>query len=112
MRHLFEETLPSYVMDLYLRLANRKPLFVRIQAKLRKAVETLEFFTSTEWHFSNANIFALIDEMSDVDNKMFNIDVRHIDWKLYIEHYCLGTKKYLLKEDMSKMAKCRRELTK
>jgi fatty acyl-CoA reductase len=93
-------------------MANRKPLFIKIQAKLRKAVETLEFFTSTEWKFSNANIYSLIDEMSDVDIKLFNIDVRDIDWQVYIEHYCLGTKKFLLKEDMSKMEKCRRELAK
>ena len=50
--------------------------------------------------------------MNETDNKIFNIDVRGLDWKKYVEHYCLGTKKYLLKEDMSKMNKCRKELAK
>lgn len=43
---------------------------------------------------------------------MFNINVREINWKLYIENYCLGIKKYLLKEDMAKMDKCRKALAK
>jgi fatty acyl-CoA reductase len=50
--------------------------------------------------------------MNEVDNKTFNVDVRELSWRNYIEHYCLGIKKYLLKEDMSKMANCRRKLFK
>ena len=44
--------------------------------------------------------------------KTFNVDVRDLNWRNYIEQYCLGTKKYLLKEDMSKMTKCRKDLVK
>ncbi len=43
---------------------------------------------------------------------MFNIDVRPLHWGNYMEQYCLGTKKYALKEDMTKMNKCRKELKK
>lgn len=109
-RNFFEEMIPSYIMDLYLRLASRRPLFVRLQSRIKKAVETLEFFTSTEWEFTNDNVFKLINEMNEVDNKMFNIDVKELHWKNYLEQYCLGTKKYALKEDMTKMNKCRKEL--
>jgi len=109
-RSFFEELIPAYIMDSYLRLANRKPLFVKIQGRIKKAVETLEFFTSTQWEFTNDNVYKLINEMNEVDNKMFNFDVKDLHWKSYIEAYCLGTKKYALKEDMTKMNKCRREL--
>ena len=111
-RHLFEETFPSYIMDLYLRLIHRKPLFVRLQSRIKKAVGTLEFFTSNQWEFTNDNIFKLTEEMNEVDNKIFNIDVRELHWKSYIEQYCLGTKKYLLKEDMTRMNTCRKQLFK
>jgi fatty acyl-CoA reductase len=70
LRHLFEEVLPSYIMDLYLRLANRKTLFVRLQSRIQKAVQTLEFFTSTEWEFTNDNFYAIMAEMNEVDNKV------------------------------------------
>lgn len=110
LRNFFEEMIPSYIMDFYLRLISRRPLFVRLQSRIKKAVETLEFFTSTQWEFTNDNVYKLISEMNEVDNKMFNIDVRDLHWKTYLESYCLGTKKYALKEDMAKMNKCRNEL--
>jgi len=109
-RSFVEQSIPSFIMDLYLRMANRKPMFVRLQKRIGKAVETLEFFTSTQWEFTNDNIYKLISEMNEVDNKMFNIDVKDLHWKSYIEQYCLGTKKYALKEDMTRMNKCRKQL--
>lgn len=109
-RNFFEELIPAYIMDFYLRCASRKPLFVRLQGRIKKAVETLEFFTSTQWEFTNDNVYKLISEMNEVDNKMFNVDVKDLHWKSYLESYCLGTKKYALKEDMTKMSKCRKEL--
>lgn len=111
-RHFIEEYMPSYIMDLYLKMMNKKTLFVRLQSRIQKAVETLEFFTSTQWEFTNDNSFKMISEMNEIDNKIFNVDVRELNWKNYIEQYCLGTKKYLLKEDMSKMGQCRRQLSK
>ncbi|RNA15898.1 fatty acyl- reductase 1-like [Brachionus plicatilis] len=111
-RHFFEEMIPSYVMDFYLKIIHKKPIFVRVQSKIKKAVETLEFFTSTEWEFTNDNIFFVSNEMNEVDKRIFNIDVKDLHWRSYIEQYCLGTKKYLLKEDMGKVNKCRKELKK
>lgn len=110
LRQVFEETIPSYIMDMYLRVVNRRPLFVRLQGRIAKAVETLEFFTSTEWEFSNENIYMIMNEMNEVDNKIFTVDVKPINWRNYMEQYCLGTKKYLLKEDMTKMNACRKQL--
>jgi fatty acyl-CoA reductase len=69
-RHMIEEVLPSYIMDLYLKLANRKTLFVRLQSRIQKAVQTLEFFTSTQWEFTNDNFYAIMSEMNEVDNKV------------------------------------------
>lgn len=45
---------------------------------------------------------------------MFYLDVKEIDWDVYIENYCLGVKKFLLKEDTSELRidKCRTDLTK
>ena len=72
----------------------------------------MEFFTTRQWEFTNDNVYKIISEMNELDNKVFNVDVRELNWKNYIENYCLGTKKYLLKEDMSNMNKCRQQLLK
>ncbi len=44
--------------------------FVRLQSRIRKAVETLEFFTSNQWEFTNDNVHYLINEMNQTDNRV------------------------------------------
>lgn len=55
--------------------------FVRIQDKLRKAVGSLEFFTSSEWKFDNANLFMLEGLLSSDDKKASQM---HICSNVYI----------------------------
>lgn len=42
----------------------------------------------------------------------FNFDVRQLNWPEYIENYCIGTKKYVLNEDMSDIPAARQHLRK
>jgi fatty acyl-CoA reductase len=110
-RHALYEALPAYCMDAYISLCTKqRPMFVRLQAKLARGVETLEFFTSTQWEFTNDNIWAIQAEMNGEDRRQFNVDVTELSWASYIEQYCLGIKRYLLKEDMTRMVVCRRKL--
>lgn len=44
--------------------------------------------------------------------QMFNFDVRQLNWPEYIENYCIGTKKYVLNEDMSDIPAARQHLRK
>ncbi|CAL1532097.1 unnamed protein product [Lymnaea stagnalis] len=103
----FDQIIPAYIMDFYLRITGKKPMFVKIQDKLSKAVTTLEFFTSNEWHFHNDNIFMLLANMSDEDRRTFCFDPRSIDWKKYMLNYCLGVKQFVLKEDIAELPRAR-----
>lgn len=104
---IFDHLLPAYLMDVYLRLIGRKPMFVRIQDRLWKAVKTLEFFTSRQWNFSNDNVFILLSKLSTEDKKTFQFDPRVIDWSRYMENYCLGAKQFVLKEEISELPQAR-----
>ncbi|KAL8568138.1 hypothetical protein ACOMHN_027661 [Nucella lapillus] len=106
----FDHLLPAYLMDAYLRLVGRKPMFVKIQDRLWKAVNTLEFFTSRQWNFCNDNIFMLLTKLSNEDKKTFPFDPRSIDWATYMENYCLGVKQFVLKEEISELPKARVDL--
>ncbi|KAI2564986.1 fatty acyl-CoA reductase 2 [Homo sapiens] len=48
--------------------------------------------------------------MSPEDQRVFNFDVRQLNWLEYIENYVLGVKKYLLKEDMAGIPKAKQRL--
>lgn len=52
------------------------------------------------------------DSLSSCVLQTFNFDVRQLNWPEYIENYCLGTKKYVLNEDMSDIPAARQHLRK
>jgi fatty acyl-CoA reductase len=83
---------------------------IKLQKKIRKGVETLEFFTQQQWEFTNDNLCQLMSEMSATDLKNFNFDVRKLIWPTYMEEYIIGTKKHVLKEDFSRIPKCREDI--
>jgi alcohol-forming fatty acyl-CoA reductase len=85
---------------------------MRVQEKLSRAVACLEFFTTHEWRFSNANVVRLAGELSPKDREMFNFDMRSLQWPLYMEQYVLGTRRFLLKDDPSTFPAARRHLRK
>lgn len=44
--------------------------------------------------------------------QMFNFDVRQLHWAEYMESYCMGTKKYVLNEELSGLPAARKHLNK
>jgi len=98
-----DHLLPAWLMDQVTRFSGGKPKFVRIQNKLWKAVEVLEYFTSREWHWTNDNMLFLKEQMNQDDQQEFDFDVRNIDWDVYLQNYFLGTKTFALKETDEKL---------
>lgn len=44
--------------------------------------------------------------------QVFNFDVRQLHWAEYMENYCMGTKKYVLNEELSGLPAARKHLNK
>ncbi|OQV24146.1 Fatty acyl-CoA reductase 1 [Hypsibius exemplaris] len=74
--------LPAYIFDMALRLVGKKP--------------------------SASNVGSMMHEMSSGDREVFYLDAREVHWPSYIENYCLGMKKFLLKEDLDNLPRARR----
>ena len=51
---------------------------------------------------------ALIDQMSETDRKVFNFDIRTINWNNYCESFWLGVRRHILKERDEDLARARR----
>uniref|UniRef100_A0A671M4Z1 Fatty acyl-CoA reductase 1 n=2 Tax=Sinocyclocheilus anshuiensis TaxID=1608454 RepID=A0A671M4Z1_9TELE len=81
-------------------------------ARLHKAMMVLEYFTSHSWVWNMDNVTMLMNQMGSEDKKAFNIDVRQLHWAEYMENYCMGTKKYVLNEELSGLPAARKHLTK
>jgi len=48
--------------------------------------------------------------MTPEDQKTFYFDPRTLHWPTYIENYCMGTKKFILREDLSGLPAARARL--
>uniref|UniRef100_A0A8D3DJ94 Fatty acyl-CoA reductase n=1 Tax=Scophthalmus maximus TaxID=52904 RepID=A0A8D3DJ94_SCOMX len=105
-------TLPALLYDGYLRLAGRKPRMMKTITRLHKAMMVLEYFTSHSWAWNTDNVAMLLAQMSPEDKKVFNFDVRQLHWAEYMENYCMGTKKYVLNEELSGLPAARKHLNK
>lgn len=107
LRSFFDQQLPAYFLDFCMWMTGRRPIFVKIHDKITSSVNLMDFFTSNQWEFANDNVFRLMSKMSERDRELFDFDVRKIDWSDYLEDYVLGTKTFMLKEDVSKIALAR-----
>lgn len=56
--------------------------------------------------------FKVINSESFCFMQTFNFDVRQLHWAEYMENYCMGTKKYVLNEEMSGLPAARKHLNK
>ncbi|XP_065343905.1 putative fatty acyl-CoA reductase CG5065 isoform X2 [Cloeon dipterum] len=103
---------PALVLDTIARLSGKKPIMMRVQQKLSRAVSCLEFFTTHEWRFTSHNVTQLAGKLSPVDQQLFDFDIRGVDWAIYMEQYVLGTRRFILKEDNSTFPAAHRHLRK
>ncbi|XP_044042211.1 fatty acyl-CoA reductase 1 isoform X5 [Siniperca chuatsi] len=109
---LVSHKFPALIYDLFLRLTGQKPQMMRIFNRLHKAIGLLEYFSSQDWEWNSENMSMLMSQLTPEDRKTFNFDVRQLNWPEYIENYCIGTKKYVLNEDMSDIPAARQHLRK
>ncbi|NWU09264.1 FACR1 reductase, partial [Cephalopterus ornatus] len=114
---------PAFLYDTYLRITGRSPRMMKTITRLHKAMMLLEYFTSHSWTWSNENMTMLMNQLNPEDKKAtnsesfyfvqtFNFDVRQLHWAEYMENYCMGTKKYVLNEEMSGIPAARKHLNK
>uniref|UniRef100_A0A670XYK8 Fatty acyl-CoA reductase n=1 Tax=Pseudonaja textilis TaxID=8673 RepID=A0A670XYK8_PSETE len=103
---------PAFLYDIYLRITGRNPRMMKTITRLHKAMVLLEYFTSNSWDWNTDNVNMLMSQLSPEDKKVFNFDVRQLHWAEYMENYCMGTKKYVLNEEMSGLPAARKHLNK
>lgn len=104
--------IPAYIADFLTRLMGGKPILVKLYRKFDQASSVLRAFTSRQWQFNAENRTMLIEEiMSEEDKRLFNCDVRALDWSHFIRDYTLGVRQFILKEPMGNLKQARANLS-
>jgi hypothetical protein len=106
---------PSFVPPPFLHSISNNFIFnrmIKVQDKLAKSVECLEYFTTHQWKFHSDNVMALLDALDDKDRQQFQFDVRTIQWDDYVEKYVLGFRQFLFKQNPSSLEDSRKRMSK
>ncbi|XP_077994959.1 fatty acyl-CoA reductase 1-like [Glandiceps talaboti] len=110
--HFIYQTAPFYFFDLLSRIKGQKARMLRIDDKVKKAMACLEYFTTHSWQWANENVALLSNMLSDEDREVFFLDVSTLQWRAYLEDYCVGTRKFVLNEKLSELPKARAHIRK
>ncbi|XP_013403407.1 fatty acyl-CoA reductase 1-like [Lingula anatina] len=110
LNHWIDHDLRAYVLDFFRLLMGRQPCSVQYNESQKKTLKSLDYFTLNQWEFSNDNLVMLWNKVNKEDQSVFNFNVKSINWPSYVENYCLGVKRYFLKEELSGLPGARRAM--
>ncbi|CAF3313775.1 unnamed protein product [Rotaria socialis] len=101
----FSHLIPAYLADIGLRLTGRQARVVNLYKNLHRTLLGLEsFMIRGEIQCSYDSLNSLRQLVSETNNfNEFNFDIRALHWPTYIESYLIGTKRYVLNEDMNSL---------
>ncbi|XP_024886088.1 fatty acyl-CoA reductase 1-like isoform X2 [Temnothorax curvispinosus] len=95
--------LPAMLIDLILNFSGRRPILVRLQRKVYVINRALGYYGCNEWKFSNVNSLALMSSISPDDWNTFSFNYSNCDLKAYAKNCIIGSKKFLLHEDINRL---------
>lgn len=99
----FCHELPARLSDWSLRLQGRKPRMVGAYGKLGRALREYIFFMHNDWKWDCHRVDEVNEAMSPADRQKFFFDLRDLHWRTYLEQSLVGVKKFLMREDMSRV---------
>lgn len=100
--HSLFHTAPAAAMDIIRIAQGRRAKLVSGSNKLYTVISQLAPFTSHQWQFLADNVDTkLLASLSEEDKKIFQIEVRDIDWDTYVMTIAKGLVRFLLKEELT-----------
>lgn len=82
---------------------------LKIYKKVHKFSNVISFFCTNEWIFTNNNVQKLWLKLEDNDQKLFDFNIKTLDWFEYLRYYIRGMRVYLMKDDLSTLEASKRK---
>ncbi|XP_053203121.1 putative fatty acyl-CoA reductase CG5065 [Panonychus citri] len=91
---IVDQYIPSLILDIIFTLIGKKPKMVKTCKKINSMLEPFEFFNTRDWTFDTTTMVELFNSLNKVDQKLFNFDVKSIDWSDYIGTVIIGLRQF------------------
>ncbi|XP_018569983.1 putative fatty acyl-CoA reductase CG5065 [Anoplophora glabripennis] len=107
-------TVPSALLDVFLYCSGQQPMMLKFSRKIYSALSAGSFFSTHEWDFKASTMDELVEAVKHAeDGERFNVDLRESNgftWDCYVKDFMLGVRKFVLKDDVSSLAKAKIKL--
>ncbi|CAG7731700.1 unnamed protein product [Allacma fusca] len=101
---IFLHFIPAHLLDLKTKLSGddypvkKSHSMVSIYSRNQANVRALRYFCTNEFDFHTKNVSGLYSKLTPIDQKVFRFDIKAVDWRVYMQSYIYGLRKYVLKE--------------
>lgn len=89
---------------------------LKMNRKFYGAMKAGRFFSTRQWNFETQTVSELIKAVNCAkDGVQFALDMGKssgFEWNSYMKDFCLGVRKYILKDDLSSLEKAKNKLQK
>ncbi|XP_028039317.1 fatty acyl-CoA reductase wat-like [Bombyx mandarina] len=97
--------IPAYVADFVFNVTSMKrpggvKSFVKIYEKIYNMSLRYGYFLTNQWNFVDDNTMAMLNQISKTDRILFNFDVAKIDCSRFMAIWCIGLRKFILKDGL------------
>ena len=79
----------------------------KLYSKIHKASKAITHFALHKWNFTDDNVQALWDRLSEEDRQLFKFNMIGFDWTKYLIDCYKGMRLYLFNEDDSSLENSR-----
>lgn len=101
---IFLHALPAAIIDVILKLFNRKPFLLKIQRRIYIANMFLQYFLINQWTFKNEKCRALDSYLPPEEVEDFGYNVDNVNIYEYFRNCLVHGRVYLLKESNATLA--------
>ncbi|XP_075991038.1 putative fatty acyl-CoA reductase CG5065 [Anticarsia gemmatalis] len=101
-RRICFQLVPAYLIDFLLFILGQKRFMIRVQDKITKGLEMLQYFTMRPWSFPCPNYDSIDSKLNEEERVIFKTDIKDSDRTQYLETCVEGGRIFCLKEDPNK----------
>ncbi|XP_050584483.1 putative fatty acyl-CoA reductase CG5065 isoform X2 [Bombus affinis] len=106
---LLTHVLPALIIDETLNAMGRRRMLMKIQKTIYSSVTQLSTFLHNEWCFHNSNMLNILTtQVPPAEREIFGYDYHHFNVEQYFKNCLIGAKRYLLKEDLTRLKQAKR----
>ncbi|KAF9806772.1 hypothetical protein SFRURICE_012912 [Spodoptera frugiperda] len=90
--------IPGYILDACCILLGKPTMFIKLYNRVNRSSLALSYFTTHTWVFNDTNSDKLFNSLSKTDRLIFNFDTTDINIPEFVTLWCVGLRKYLMKD--------------